>query len=93
MKNNKSIEKIIINIILFAFLFIMVFILFLCPRDWIYTDTYSDDVTDVIRFISLCEVVISIALVTLNKRKMAITVLILTNAFTLYKFISTFITL
>jgi len=28
-----KIKKTIINILLFAFLFIMVFILFLCPRD------------------------------------------------------------
>lgn len=83
--------KKIINIVLFVLLFLMVFVLLLCPRDWIYPNTYSDDAIDVIRIISLCEVVISVILGSLNKRRITIAVLIASNVFTIYKFISTFI--
>lgn len=83
--------KKIINIVLFVLLFLMFFVLLLCPRDWIYPNTYSDDAIDVIRIISLCEVVISVILGSLNKRRITIAVLIASNVFTIYKFISTFI--
>lgn len=89
----KKVLMILINIILLILLSIIVFILSLCHRDWLYPNTYSDNVTDVIRFLSLFEILISTFLVSLNKTKTVTAVLIICNLFTFYKFISTFIIL
>lgn len=51
---------------------------------------YSDEIKDVIRTLSLFEVLVSIVLRILNRSKYILAVLLISNAFMLYKFLSTF---
>lgn len=88
MKTLKTISA----IVLFVVLFLIITVMFFCIRgEWSISGyQYSDGVKDVIRMFSLFEIVVSIALGLLNRRKWTIAVIIAANLFTLYKFVGTF---
>lgn len=93
--NKMGIKKkvhIVINGLLLIVLFLIVFtLMFLCPKDWLYPETYSDNVTTVIRALTVVEVLLSGVCGMLNKNKVMMVVLVLLNVFVIYKFASTFI--
>lgn len=82
----------ILNIVLFTLLLIIIIVLALCIKgEWTLSGyVYSDEIKDVIRVLSLFEVFVSIILRILNRNKHTLAVLLVSNAFVLYKFLSTF---
>lgn len=88
MKIRKTI-KLIINILLFAIMLFLTFLITIVPRDWLYPDRYTDNAQAVIIGFSFIVFYISIILGLLNRkmwRKKRIWIaLILPNLFTLYK--------
>lgn len=89
----KKLGGLIINIVLFTLLFIIIIVLALCVKgEWTLSGyVYSDEIKDIIRVFSLFEVLVSIVLRILNRNKYTLAVLLVSNAFVLYKFLSTFL--
>lgn len=81
----RKIIKLIINILLFAIMYFLTFLVTIFPRDWLYSDRYTDSARAVIVFFSSIVFWISIILGLLNRKKRIWIVLILPNLFTLYK--------
>lgn len=90
--NKKRVFMTFINIVVFVLLFLVVTILALCIKgEWTISGyIYSSSMRDVIRVLSILEMIISIVLRNLNKRKITMAILIETNIFTLYKFLDTY---
>lgn len=81
----RKIIKLIINILLFAIMYFLTFLVTIVPRDWLYPDRYTDSAGTVIVFFSSIVFWISIILGLLNRKKWIWIALILPNLFTLYK--------
>lgn len=84
MKIRKMI-KLIINILLFAIMLFLTFLVTILNRDWLYPDRYSDSVQTAIVVFSFLVFCISMILGLLNRKKWMWIALILPNLFTLYK--------
>lgn len=89
----KSVVITILNILIsFLILTILFILIFMCPRDWLYTEKYSDNVALVIRSFSAFEIILSIIFGLLNKKKkIVLGILFISNLFTIYKAATTFI--
>lgn len=79
--------KIITNILLFAILLLLVFVVAIINRDWLYPDRYSDNAQGVIIAFSFFVFLISIILVMINRKKWVWIALLLPDLLTLYKFL------
>lgn len=84
MKIRKMI-KLMINILLFAIMLFLTFLVTILNRDWLYPDRYSDSVQTAIVVFSFLVFCISMILGLLNRKKWMWIALILPNLFTLYK--------
>lgn len=92
MENEKGrkVLKMLINVILLSIIFALTFLVFVMPRDDRYPDTYSENVTIVLRFFSFFEFLASSVWLAINRKKIVLMVFLLFNFITLYKVVDTF---
>lgn len=93
LQNVINMFRSVVKIILFILLLILMILLWMMnPMQWADPLQFNEDVVDVIRVCALFELVISIILVHQNwKKPITKFLLLLTNIYTIYKVMSTYI--
>lgn len=83
----RTIIKLIINVLLFAIMIFLTFILAIANRDWLYPDRYSDNMQLVIVVSSFFVFYISLILGLINRKKWVWIALFLPDLLMLYRFL------